>query len=80
MCKLCVLILMCCASVPWSSAAPQPRGEDPGPRFESAAEQSDGLQEEIDGQESILSKVRGNVPLFSLLCLLCFVDNSIFCA
>ncbi|XP_030290209.1 olfactomedin-like 2Ba isoform X1 [Sparus aurata] len=60
MCKLCVLILMFCASVPWSSAAPQTRGEDPGSRFESAAEPSDGLQEEIDGQESILSKLLGD--------------------
>lgn len=60
--KLCFIIVVCCAFFPCGSAAPKTRGEDPGSQFESKAEQDDMLQEEIDGQENILSKVGRNNP------------------
>lgn len=58
--KLCAVFVMWCALFPRVSAAPKTWGEDPRLQFESKAEQNDKLQEEVDGQESILSKVRGN--------------------
>lgn len=54
--KLCIAILMCCACFPRGSAAPKTWGADPRSQPESNAEQNDMLQEEVDGQESILSK------------------------
>ena len=57
--KLCIIIVMCCALFPWCSAAPKILGADPRSEFE--VEQNEGLQEEIAGQESILSKVGGNI-------------------
>ncbi len=68
MCKLCIIIVMCCAFFPLSSAAPKTRGEDPRSQLESKEEQNDKLQEEIDGQESILSKVRRIIPLLHFIC------------
>ncbi|XP_010785172.1 olfactomedin-like protein 2B [Notothenia coriiceps] len=56
--KLCIIIVMCCALFPWCSAAPKILGADPRSEFE--AEQNEGLQEEIAGQESILSKLLGD--------------------
>lgn len=73
--KLCIIIVMCCAFCPWSSAAPKTWGEDPRSHSESKEGQNDKLQEEIDGQESILSKVRGIMPF---LYFICFVDISSF--
>lgn len=73
--KLCIVIGVCCAFFPLASAAPKTWGEDPRSEFDSTAEQNDRLQEEIDGQESILSKVGGNMPF---LCYLCFMDISSF--
>lgn len=51
---------MCCAFFPSGSAAPKTRGADPRSEFESETEQNESLQEEIDGQESILSKLLGD--------------------
>uniref|UniRef100_A0A8C9ZJJ2 Olfactomedin-like 2Ba n=1 Tax=Sander lucioperca TaxID=283035 RepID=A0A8C9ZJJ2_SANLU len=55
--KLCIGIVMCCAFFPRGSAAPKTWAADPRSEIESEAEQNDRLQEEIDGQESILSKL-----------------------
>lgn len=66
--KLCFIIVVCCAFFPCGSAAPKTRGEDPGSQFESKAEQDDMLQEEIDGQENILSKVGRNNPFLYFKC------------
>lgn len=62
--KLCIVVASCCAFFPCGSAAPKTRGEDPRAHFESKGEQNDRLQEEIDGQESILSKVGGNIHFY----------------
>ncbi|XP_038571977.1 olfactomedin-like 2Ba [Micropterus salmoides] len=58
--KLCAVFVMWCALFPRVSAAPKTWGEDPRLQFESKAEQNDKLQEEVDGQESILSKLLGD--------------------
>ncbi|XP_031174092.1 olfactomedin-like 2Ba [Sander lucioperca] len=58
--KLCIGIVMCCAFFPRGSAAPKTWAADPRSEIESEAEQNDRLQEEIDGQESILSKLLGD--------------------
>ncbi|XP_056235500.1 olfactomedin-like 2Ba isoform X1 [Seriola aureovittata] len=60
MSKLCIVIVMCCACFPRGFAAPKTLGADPRSQVQSNAEQNDRLQEEIDGQESILSKLLGD--------------------
>ena len=77
--KLCIAILMCCACFPPGSAAPKSWGADPRSEPESNAEQNDMLQEEVDGQESILSKVGGKVT-FLYFSVLCFIVISSLCA
>lgn len=57
--KLCALIAVCCAFCPRGSAAPRSAGADRSAQGAGDAEQVDRLQEEVDGQESILSKVGG---------------------
>lgn len=69
------VVAMCCAFFPCGSAAPKPGGAEPRSHFESKVGQNAALQEEIDGQENILSKVGGNVHFY---CISCFVDNSFF--
>ncbi|KAK2835615.1 hypothetical protein Q5P01_016099 [Channa striata] len=59
--KLCVVFVMCCASVPLGRAAPRTVDPDRGSQLESGgAEQNDWLQEETDGHEGILSKLLGD--------------------
>ena len=62
--KLGIVIAMCCAFCPRGSAAPKTLGADPRSQLESNAEQNERLQEEIDGQESILSQVGALSPFF----------------
>lgn len=76
--KLCIVIVMCCAFSPRGFAAPKTMGADPRSQLESIEEQNDRLQEEIDDQESILSKVGGKVPFLTLHNF--FVDISSSCA
>lgn len=57
MSKFVLVIVISCASFRWGSAAPKPLAEDPRSQLESIAEQNDTLQEEIEGRESVLSKV-----------------------
>lgn len=80
--KLCIVIVMCCALFPLGSAAPKTLFADTS-RLESNAERNDGLQEELDGQESILSKVGENIHFFFffftelfLWILYCFVRRN----
>lgn len=77
--KLCIAIVMCCAFFPRGSAAPKTWVTDPRSQPESLAEQNDRLQEEVDGQESILSKVGGKVT-FLYFFTSCFMAISSFCA
>ncbi|KAF0042192.1 hypothetical protein F2P81_005724 [Scophthalmus maximus] len=58
--KLCALIAVCCAFCPRGSAAPRSAGADRSAQGAGDAEQVDRLQEEVDGQESILSKLLGD--------------------
>ncbi|KAM7388326.1 hypothetical protein PAMP_024510 [Pampus punctatissimus] len=58
--KVCIAILTCCAFWPWGSAAPKTWVADPRSQPENKAEQNDNLQEEIDGQDSIISKLLGD--------------------
>ncbi|XP_070688187.1 olfactomedin-like 2Ba [Pempheris klunzingeri] len=58
--RLCSVIVMCCAFLPWGSAAPKNWGEDPRTHLEGEAGQNDGLQEEMDDRQSILSKLLGD--------------------
>lgn len=58
------VVAMCCAFFPCGSAAPKSGGAEPRSHFDSKVEQNAGLQEEIDGQENILSKVGGNVHFY----------------
>ncbi|XP_039985167.1 olfactomedin-like 2Ba [Xiphias gladius] len=58
--KLCMFVVVCCAFCARGFAAPKTMGADPRSHLESNAEQNDRLQEEIDGQESILSKLLGD--------------------
>ncbi|XP_054458906.1 olfactomedin-like 2Ba [Anoplopoma fimbria] len=58
--KLCTAVVLCCAFLPWCSAAPKTRAADPWSESERKAEGHDGLQEEVDGHESILSKLLGD--------------------
>ncbi|XP_040897019.1 olfactomedin-like 2Ba [Toxotes jaculatrix] len=58
--KLCIAIVMCCALNPRGFAFPMTMGADPGSQLEMNAEQNERLQEEIEGQESILSKLLGD--------------------
>lgn len=66
--RLCVLVAMCCALGPRCSAAPKTRDEAPKSHFESDAERSDLLQEEVDAHENLLSKV--DTRLFTVVILL----------
>lgn len=59
----CAVVVLCCAFSPRCSAAPKTWRPDPRSEPERDAERDDGLQEEADGRESILSKVRGSIPL-----------------
>ena len=54
--KLCIIV-MCCAFLSWGSAAPNFLDVNPRSQLENSAEQSEELQEETQGQESIISKV-----------------------
>ncbi|KAM6921127.1 olfactomedin-like 2Ba [Xenentodon cancila] len=60
--KLCFITAICCAFSSWGSAAPKFPATNPPQRsqLESGAEQSEVLQEEIKGQESIISKLLGD--------------------
>lgn len=69
--RLCVIVAMCCALCPRCSAAPKTWEEAPKSQTESTDEQNETLQEEIDGHESILSKVGAKSLIFS-----CFLDIS----
>lgn len=73
---LCIAIVMCCAFFPRSSAAPKTWGPDPRSQPESKTEQNDRLQEEVDDQESILSKVGARS---TLLYFFMIYDNCIMC-
>lgn len=73
--KLCIVVVVCCALFPCSSAAPKTWVEDPGSQSETKGEQkTDGLQEEIDAQENILSKVgeKNNFYLHAIYNLVIF--------
>ncbi|XP_062250665.1 olfactomedin-like 2Ba isoform X1 [Platichthys flesus] len=58
--ELCLVIAVCGAFYPRSLAAPQTLAADHRSHDASDLEQEDRLQEEIDGQESILSKLLGD--------------------
>ncbi|XP_069551153.1 olfactomedin-like 2Ba [Brachyistius frenatus] len=58
--KLCIVILMCCAFFSCGSTAPKSSGAGPRSQLESTAGENDNLQEEIDSQQSILSKLLGD--------------------
>ncbi|KAM8874383.1 olfactomedin-like 2Ba isoform 2-T3 [Spinachia spinachia] len=59
--RLCVvLVVLCAAFAPRGSAAPRARRPDPRSESERDPAQNDGLQEEVDGRESILSKLLGD--------------------
>ncbi|XP_022059499.2 olfactomedin-like 2Ba isoform X1 [Acanthochromis polyacanthus] len=58
--KLWIVVVMCCALFHWGSAAPKSPGTEPRSRPESSAEENDTLEEELEGQESILSKLLGD--------------------
>ncbi|XP_019936443.2 olfactomedin-like 2Ba isoform X1 [Paralichthys olivaceus] len=58
--KLCLVFVMCAAFYPRSFAAPQTLAADHRSHDVGDEEQNDSLQEEIDGQESILSKLLGD--------------------
>lgn len=60
---LCIFFVTCCAFYPRAFAAPMTLNADSRSQLEGNAEQNDRLQEEIDGQESILSKVGGHAHL-----------------
>ncbi|CAN9500490.1 unnamed protein product [Ophioblennius macclurei] len=51
MSRFCSAVVMCCALLSWGSAAPP---------HQNRSEESERLQEEIDGQESIISKLLGD--------------------
>lgn len=72
--KLWIVIVMCCAFFPWGSAAPKTLVADPTSQTESNEERNDRLQEELDSQENILSKVGGNVPFYLFICIIVFMD------
>lgn len=55
--KLWIAVVTCCALFHWASAAPK---SDPRSQPESRAEENDTLEEELEGQESILSKLLGD--------------------
>ncbi|XP_034035543.1 olfactomedin-like 2Ba [Thalassophryne amazonica] len=57
--RLCIVTVTCCALLWRCSAAPKSRSANPA-GAESKAKQSDRLQEELDGQESILSQLLGD--------------------
>uniref|UniRef100_G3PD32 Olfactomedin-like 2Ba n=1 Tax=Gasterosteus aculeatus TaxID=69293 RepID=G3PD32_GASAC len=56
----CAVVVLCCAFSPRCSAAPKTWRPDPRSEPERDAERDDGLQEEVDGRESILSKLLGD--------------------
>ncbi|XP_030583933.1 olfactomedin-like 2Ba [Archocentrus centrarchus] len=58
--NLVFVTVISCVIFRWGSAVPKPLAEDPRPQHESTAEQNDRLQEETEGQESILSKLLGD--------------------
>ncbi|XP_053287308.1 olfactomedin-like 2Ba isoform X1 [Pleuronectes platessa] len=58
--ELCLVIAVCGAFYPRSLAAPQALAADHRSHDASDVEQDDRLHEEIDGQESILSKLLGD--------------------
>lgn len=64
--RLYIVLAMCCASFPCGTAAPTGRGEDPGSQWKDKVEQDERLQEEIDGQENILSKVGDKQPFSAI--------------
>lgn len=74
--RLCVIVAMCCALCPRCSAAPKTWEEAPRSQAESTEEQNDTLQEEMDGHESILSKVGGKRLIFSCLLDISFVRKN----
>lgn len=55
MSQICPALLVCCALLSWGSAAPASRSAERG-----SPPESEPLQEEVDGQESILSKLLGD--------------------
>lgn len=57
MLTLCVVLVMCCGFSSQVSAASKFLDPDPRSQIEIGAEQSEGLHEEMKGQESIISKV-----------------------
>ncbi|XP_072245740.1 olfactomedin-like 2Ba [Leuresthes tenuis] len=58
--KLCIAIVMSCALFSRGSAAPKFLDAHPKSQLESPVEKNDGFQEEIEGQESIISKLLGD--------------------
>lgn len=68
--KLRIAIVMCCAFLPWGSAAPKTWLADPTSQPESNEERNERLQEELDSQENILSKVWTNASFYVFLFLL----------
>lgn len=65
--RLCVVLAVFCAFFPCGSAAPKDRGQDPGSQWQDKVQQDENLQEEIDGQENILSKVGDEQPFSEIL-------------
>lgn len=65
--KLCVVVAMCCAFSSCGSAAQKQREEGPRSQLKDSAEQDQNLQEVVDGQENILSKVGGSIHCHLLL-------------
>lgn len=65
--KLCVVVAMCCAFSQCGSAAQTQQGEGPRSQLKDSVEQDQNLQEVIDGQENILSKVGGCIHCHLLL-------------
>lgn len=67
--KSCIVIVMCCAFFPRGSAAPKTLVADLRSQL-----RNDTLQEELDGQESILSKVGGKQtsPRVCSFCMIVF--------
>ncbi|XP_047230181.1 olfactomedin-like 2Ba isoform X1 [Girardinichthys multiradiatus] len=60
---LCVVVAMCCAFSSRSSAAPKCRSTDPkvsDPKSELGTSAEDGLHEEMEAQEDIISKLLGD--------------------
>ncbi|XP_071403027.1 olfactomedin-like 2Ba [Centroberyx affinis] len=58
--KICILCVICCAFFALCSAAPKNWTAERGTQPDNKLEQNDSLQEEIDGQENILSKLLGD--------------------